>query len=240
MEHQMQFAAVTEYEGLWKPKHHLALHIARDIRRFGPPRGYWCMAFEAFNQLVKRLSEMSNYKSQLSSVVNFWLYKSARNLIKGTSASWAASEVCVVGEATLDDARASTSPLLKYIAHMEAPVHSINILCSFTRGGDVIREGDWITYAMDGDTLQQQMLMLIEEIVEVVPIKADADAQSSNILLLGFHMHAPAPCVEKGGLMVLPEALWARARAQSILYVSLRSCKHDDPPNGSHRPRMKC
>jgi hypothetical protein len=106
------------------------------------------MAFEAFNQVVKRLSEMSNNNSQLSSVINFWLYKNARNLIKGASASWAASEVCLVGEAKLDEANASDSPLLKYVAQSSDAIDSINIRCSFTRGGDAFREGDWIYYTI--------------------------------------------------------------------------------------------
>lgn len=220
IEHQGQFAAVEEYKGLWKPKHHFALHLARDIRRFGPPRGYWCMAFEAFNQLIKRLSEMSNYKSQLSSVVNFWLYKSARNLIKRKSSSWAASEVCIAGEATLGEAAASTSPLLNYIAAKDAKedVHLINILCSFTLDGNDIREGDWVSYAIDdGASHQQQMLLLVDEMVELVHIQADAP---SYILLLGCGLHAPAPCAESGGLILLPQAQWESQKAPNILHVS--------------------
>ena len=43
---QKKFLAVPHYRPLWKPKNHFAQHIPADIRRFGPPVGYWCMRFE--------------------------------------------------------------------------------------------------------------------------------------------------------------------------------------------------
>ena len=39
---------------LWKPKNHYLSHIPLDILCWGPPRYYWCMAFEHENQLTKR------------------------------------------------------------------------------------------------------------------------------------------------------------------------------------------
>ena len=38
---------------LWKPKNHYVSHFPLEILRWGPPRTYWCMAFEHENQLVK-------------------------------------------------------------------------------------------------------------------------------------------------------------------------------------------
>jgi hypothetical protein len=51
------------YPHLWKPKNHFAQHIPDDIRRFGPPRTYWCMRFEAKNQEHKRAAKTGSEAS---------------------------------------------------------------------------------------------------------------------------------------------------------------------------------
>ena len=40
-------------------------------------RGYWCMAFEAFNAIVKRAANKSNFKCELVSLMIHWSMKSA-------------------------------------------------------------------------------------------------------------------------------------------------------------------
>mgnify|MGYP003988397729 CR=1 FL=1 len=52
-------------------------HVVFDTYRFGPPRGYWCMAFEAFNGIVKRAANRSNFKNELLSLMVHWSMKSA-------------------------------------------------------------------------------------------------------------------------------------------------------------------
>ena len=47
---QAQKLFLDLYPHLWKPKNHFVQHIPDDIRRFGPPRTYWCMRFEAKHQ----------------------------------------------------------------------------------------------------------------------------------------------------------------------------------------------
>ena len=47
---QSKFLKIIAYDMLWKPKNHFAQHFPQDILRYGPPRGYWCMRFEAKNQ----------------------------------------------------------------------------------------------------------------------------------------------------------------------------------------------
>ena len=39
---------------LFKPKNHFASHFPSNIMNFGPVRSYWCMRFEALNQLFKK------------------------------------------------------------------------------------------------------------------------------------------------------------------------------------------
>lgn len=58
--HQL-FRAVPEFDRLWLPKHHFSLHFPDDILRFGPPRFYWCMRFEAKNQEHKRAAKTGNF-----------------------------------------------------------------------------------------------------------------------------------------------------------------------------------
>jgi len=60
---QRLFLDIENYAGLWKPKNHFAQHFPSDILRFGPPRGYWCMRFEAKNQEHKRAGKLSDYRS---------------------------------------------------------------------------------------------------------------------------------------------------------------------------------
>ena len=62
---------------LTKPKHHFLDHLIIDLYRYGPPRGYWCMAFEAFNAIVKRAANNSNFKCELVSLMIYWSMKSA-------------------------------------------------------------------------------------------------------------------------------------------------------------------
>ena len=71
---------VSEYNGLWKPKHHFETHLPVDLLRFGPLRGYWCMSFEGFNEIVKQATEISNYRSEDMFVLEHWMMKSAKVL----------------------------------------------------------------------------------------------------------------------------------------------------------------
>ena len=50
---------------LWKPKNHYVSHFPLEILRWGPPRTYWCMAFEHENQLLKRGANHSNFADVL-------------------------------------------------------------------------------------------------------------------------------------------------------------------------------
>ena len=79
------FLSIAEYEHIWKPKFHWLSHFPQHIIEWGPPRLYWCMRFEAFNQLVKAIAMASNFKSTLSSVVFGMALREARNLFFHTT-----------------------------------------------------------------------------------------------------------------------------------------------------------
>ena len=64
------FAAVPQYAGFDKPKHHFLKHLSKYLERFGPFRTYWCMPWEAFLQILKRMFHMTNYKSAPTSATS--------------------------------------------------------------------------------------------------------------------------------------------------------------------------
>eukprot|EP00962_Isochrysis_galbana_P024063 scaffold7353_cov143-Isochrysis_galbana.AAC.1 len=60
------------------------------------------MAFEVegYNQLIKSLATMSNFKSPLVSIATFWISKTARDLVANRSASFSAGAICIDWETT--------------------------------------------------------------------------------------------------------------------------------------------
>ena len=65
-----------------KPKHHFAEHVSVELHQYGPPWGYWCFGFEAFNQQIKRAARRSNFKNETVSIMRYWSMKSARELVR--------------------------------------------------------------------------------------------------------------------------------------------------------------
>lgn len=61
--HQKLFADLPYAH--FRPKHHFARHVPKDILRAGPPRFFWCFSFEAYLRRVKRWAEHSNRKGEL-------------------------------------------------------------------------------------------------------------------------------------------------------------------------------
>jgi len=82
LQHSALFDAVPEYNGLKRPKHHFCTHLADDIYRYGPPRGFWCFGFEGFNRIIKRGARMSNWKNTTVSIMQYWSARSARALMR--------------------------------------------------------------------------------------------------------------------------------------------------------------
>lgn len=74
------FLNVPEFDKLWLPKHHFALHFVDDIRRYGPPRFYWCMRFESKNQECKRAAATGNYHDTAATVTDFMVVRTAERL----------------------------------------------------------------------------------------------------------------------------------------------------------------
>ena len=56
---------MREYVDLKTPKHHFLTHLAPDAWKYGPPRVFWCFGFEAFNRLINKTCNLSNYKNEV-------------------------------------------------------------------------------------------------------------------------------------------------------------------------------
>ena len=65
------------FNGLKRPKHHFLSHLALDVWRYGPPRGYWCFGFESFNKVIKAGSARTNWKNETVGIMRYWSMKSA-------------------------------------------------------------------------------------------------------------------------------------------------------------------
>jgi hypothetical protein len=72
LEYTHLFNQVPEYNAYMRPKHHFLTHIALDIWRFGPPRGYWCFGFEGFNKMIKRGTQQSHMKGESVSCMKWY------------------------------------------------------------------------------------------------------------------------------------------------------------------------
>lgn len=77
VKHSTLFDQVPEYNGLKRPKHHFLTHLAHDVWRYGPPRGYWCFGFEGFNKVIKAGSERTNWKNESVGIMRYWSMRSA-------------------------------------------------------------------------------------------------------------------------------------------------------------------
>ena len=80
LEYNGLFNKVPEYAGLRRPKHHFLSHLALDIWRYGPPRGYWCFGFESFNKVIKAGAKRSNFKAETVSCMRYWSMRNARSM----------------------------------------------------------------------------------------------------------------------------------------------------------------
>ena len=126
-----------------KPKHHMAAHVVRDIELNGPPRAWWCMAFEAFNQVIKNMFKRANYKSATLSVAKFWSMRSARTLRQGRICAWYQDSACPASELSTDLGNMRARSTLMSEACGDEIV-AAQLLHSFTRGSVAIRAGSWV------------------------------------------------------------------------------------------------
>lgn len=87
-EHQRVFLSIPEYSHLFKPKHHFCSHIPLDILRFGPARHYWCMRFEALNQVFKQIARGGNYIDTCKRCAEFFSMRCTLSIRYGLHEHW--------------------------------------------------------------------------------------------------------------------------------------------------------
>jgi hypothetical protein len=121
----------------------MATHVVRDIEMNGPPRSWWCMGFEAFNQTIKSMFRRSNYKSATLSVARFWSISTARALRRGKVSDWFQDSACAASELTTDLASMCEKSELM-MAACNADVVAAQQLHSFNRGSVNITQGAWV------------------------------------------------------------------------------------------------
>ena len=93
-QHQKQLKALsTFYPDIWKPKHHYACHFASDVLNFGPLRHFWCMRFEALNQLFKRIAVGGTYRDTTRRLALFWCTRSALSRQAASWNDWAVTHI---------------------------------------------------------------------------------------------------------------------------------------------------
>ena len=52
---------------------------------FGPPRGYWCFGYEAFNKIIKAGAQRTNWRDTTYSIMQYWSVRSARAMLREKS-----------------------------------------------------------------------------------------------------------------------------------------------------------
>ena len=94
-EWQKSFEAVPQWQekGYEKPKFHQGEHLEEALDQFGPFRAFWCMPWEAFLQVLKRMFEISNWKTAPYTVCKHWATKSVMHYRDPARESWYAAGV---------------------------------------------------------------------------------------------------------------------------------------------------
>ena len=94
------FLKCKEYgKRLFKPKNHFASHFPRDILNLGPVRHYWCMRFEALNQLFKHYANTGSFHNTLFRCSDFWTMSMAMLRKSGAKSTWgqtSASSIIII------------------------------------------------------------------------------------------------------------------------------------------------
>ena len=136
--------------GFAKPKHHCIRkgHLSKYLRLYGPFRFVWCMPYEAFLQVLKRLFDMQNYKIAPYSVGTLWARKRAYHLSQGGGSAWqtesfVASTDIMQGQ-ELVHACAISSFLHTAATTVDRGIYAARMLHTFAREKMEVSERDWV------------------------------------------------------------------------------------------------
>jgi hypothetical protein len=147
------FQTVSAWRGRAKPKQHSFRHLSDALAEFGPWRCFWCFPWEAFLQVLKRMFEMTNYKSAPYTVGVFWATKAVMHYRDRRRVSWYedSCELASVDLLTNLIELSATSPLIAACLQQPLTLCAVRMLKSVTRGPNSFHNGDWVLI-QQGDT----------------------------------------------------------------------------------------
>ena len=167
------FEKVDRWKGYEKPKLHPRDHLRISLEEFGPFRAFWCMPWEAFLQLLKKMFRMGNWNSAPYSVGKMWVSKSITNYRNPTRCSWYDDAVQPTSEFHTDiDALIPNAPAVRAVMSLrrERP-YAVRFLRVVTRGADEVRNGCWLLVEQRG---QQPLVGHVDQMIEVTYAQASA------------------------------------------------------------------
>ena len=154
LSHQEQLRALAHvYPNIWKPKHHYVCHFPLDILHFGPARHYWCMRFEAMNQVFKKIAVGGSYRDTTRRLAEFWCMRSALARQRGRPWEDWANTRAVQGTAILKlarkDASDHTQAALEAFSDSFGDVVTTSLISELQHDGHTITEECWLYLKLD-------------------------------------------------------------------------------------------
>jgi len=179
------------------------------------------MGFEAYNQLIKNLALMSNFKNPLFSVARFWIAKTSLSLLKGSAASFSAGEVCISSETSDLASLTETNEMARCCVADSPGALEVRHVCSFTREGDRVLVGSWLLV----DVVRNDYLGPTEHappsLVQVQELMEIATPTDGRLYLRGMFRDCPAADSERGGSLISGINQWSNLiETHNIVLVS--------------------
>ncbi|KAL9934629.1 hypothetical protein V8E36_006404 [Tilletia maclaganii] len=133
-----------------KPKFHLMLHIADQIRRFGPAKNFTAERFESFNRAIRDASVHSNRSApSLDILQKLTDQEMIRHVLEG--GSWTKEGETVFPEPALSS-MLSPKVLALYGVLDDKPAFVSTKNAIITSSGDRVKQGDFATIVADQET----------------------------------------------------------------------------------------
>ena len=162
------------------------------------------MTFEAFNQVIKRIAEGSNYKNVCKRCLEIWSLRSARNLVKGTTAAWGDTIPCYVGESVhISRSESTTAMALSAFTLVAADVDALELDCVSTiryLGDHFVAGQTWLVHESIDDGRLLPALAKVDRLFEIT------GGGHFNALAIELSRYTDITlALLDGGLMQIPE-----------------------------------
>ena len=147
---------------LFKPKNHFACHFPVDILSFGPVRHYWCMRFEALNQLFKAFAFGGSFRNTCGRLATFFSFKSAihrtfgMQLSHGRTREISMSSVLRYERGMTQNVSKTIKFVLKALFRLASEANYVNVqwISKIVLRGSEIEAGlHWVSATMNGNEM---------------------------------------------------------------------------------------